>query len=268
MKKFIQVLVLVLFLFPFVSFADTTVSLDSRGCADGYKFSATTGKSCTATTECASGDLFSTVTGKSCSVPTNLPAGCTSTIGYSPTTGQQCNGMATYTTRQPLQTVSSATASIYTDLKNPSSSTTGIVKMIPVLMFDIKGQNDTLHIHSLTIHFTVDGIAQINTAYLYQGDTTPISSTSVSNNTATFLISDNTNGASFGANIPSQYTIKIDTTGTKLKYSIDDSRFSVYSSIDSSDVQLYDSLNNLVPVTGYTKGNILVTSGYCGPGCA
>lgn len=45
-KKLLQVLVLVLLVFPFVSKA-STVTLDSTGCTAGYKFSTTTGKSCT-----------------------------------------------------------------------------------------------------------------------------------------------------------------------------------------------------------------------------
>lgn len=111
MKKFIQVLVLVLFLFPFVSFADTTVNLDSRGCTVGYKFSATTGKSCTAPIECASGDLFSIVTGKSCTAPSNLPEGCTATAGYSSTTGLACSGTTIGTTNSiSLSNLYSATS--------------------------------------------------------------------------------------------------------------------------------------------------------------
>ncbi len=162
----------------------------------------------------------------------------------------------------------SGSATIYTDLRNPSSEASGIVKMIPVLIFDIEGQDDTLHLHRLTVHFSVNGTAQITTAYLYQGNDTPVSSASVSGNTATFLIPNNTTGASFGANIPSQFTIKVDTTGTNLKYSKDDSPFSISTSIDSSDMQLYNSSNNAVPITGSTRGNMKVTSGYCGPGCA
>ncbi len=178
------------------------------------------------------------------------------------------------TISKPLETTSSATASIYTDLKNPSSAS-GIVTMIPVIIFDVRGQNDTLHLHSLTVHFNVSGTAQnvsgtaqITNAYLYQGNTTPISSALVSGNTATFLIPDNTTGANFGANIPSQFTVKVDTVGTHLIYSKDDSPFSISSSINSSDIQVYDSSDNLVPVTGSATGGIRISSGYCGPGCA
>lgn len=73
-KKLLQVFVLAVLVFPFVSSA-STVTLDSRGCAPGYKFSVTTGISCTAPLrDCESGDLFSTVTGRSCTI-TNQPSG-------------------------------------------------------------------------------------------------------------------------------------------------------------------------------------------------
>lgn len=67
MKKVLYVFVLVLLVFPFISFADTTVSIDSTGCATNYAFSVTTGQPCSPVKDCAPGDLFSSMTGKSCS---------------------------------------------------------------------------------------------------------------------------------------------------------------------------------------------------------
>lgn len=205
----------------------------------------------------------------------NTGVGGVNTSGDNRTAGEITQEKANQnTSNKSLQTTSSATASIYTDLKNPSSAS-GIVTMIPVIIFDVRGQNDTLHLHSLTVHFNVSGTAQnvsgtaqITNAYLYQGNTTPISSALVSGNTATFLIPDNTTGANFGANIPSQFTVKVDTVGTHLIYSKDDSPFSISSSINSSDIQVYDSSDNLVPITGSATGGIRISSGYCGPGCA
>lgn len=67
MKKLLQVLVLALLVFPFVSMASSLPD----GCLAGYNFSVTTGKSCSALPDCAPGDLFSALTGRSCSSMAN-----------------------------------------------------------------------------------------------------------------------------------------------------------------------------------------------------
>lgn len=89
MKKLLYVSVLSVLLVPSLSFASSLPD----GCQVGYKFSATTGQSCTVLVQdCASGDLFSFVTGQSCSKKVNLPVGCISTDGYSTMLGTRCDG--------------------------------------------------------------------------------------------------------------------------------------------------------------------------------
>ena len=180
------------------------------------------------------------------------------------------------------KTLPAPTASIYADSATSSSMNTTFntsqYSAVPLQSFNIIGKNDTFHLHSLTIHFTISGAVQVNTAYLYQGNTIPISSATVSNNIAVFNVPDGTPGASFGSNIPSQFTVKADVTGVntvtispqRCPKDIETSNYgtryfivpfnyidpkgqmeiispaSLAYSINTADVQLYDSSNDLV----------------------
>jgi len=96
-----------------------------------------------------------------------------------------------------------------------SDTTNGQYLGLPVLIFDVNAQNDTLHLRQVAvkIYTAAGGTGSIGAAYLYQGST-QVASASVTSNTATFSnITNGTNGASIPVNTTLPYTVKVDVTG-------------------------------------------------------
>ena len=95
-------------------------------------------------------------------------------------------------------------------------TTNGQYLQLPVLVFNVNAQNDTLHLHQVVVNFV--GTASGNTAtataaYLYNGST-PVASASIIGGVATFAnITDGTNGASIPVGTTVAYTVKADVTG-------------------------------------------------------
>lgn len=96
-----------------------------------------------------------------------------------------------------------------------NDTTNGQYLGLPILVFDVNAQNDTLHLRSVTvkIYDTAGGTGSVGAAYLFQGST-QIASASVSSDTATFSnISNGTAGATIPVNTTLPYTVKVDVTG-------------------------------------------------------
>jgi peptidoglycan hydrolase-like protein with peptidoglycan-binding domain len=118
--------------------------------------------------------------------------------------------------------VDSAQANVSLDPNSPlvasipvNDTTNGQYLGLPVLVFDVNAQNDTLHLRSVTvkIYDTAGGTGSVGAAYLYQGST-QVASASVSGDTATFSnITNGTAGATIPVNTTVPYTVKVDVTG-------------------------------------------------------
>ncbi len=122
---------------------------------------------------------------------------------------------------------------------------------LPVLLFDINAQNDSLHIHNLTVRFTSNATSTLTAAYLYQGST-PIQSASInsSNGTAVFNnIPDNTAAAVVALNSTQPFTVRADVTNVGVTPT------TVTATINSGDLVAYNSLDENAIVNGSAVGN-------------
>jgi len=142
--------------------------------------------------------------------------------------------------------ITSATANVSLDGSSPLTGSVGVTNTtqgqylgLPVLVFDINAQGDTLHLHSASVGVTNTGGGTVNAAYLYQGST-PIASASIVNGVATFNnISDGQAGASIPVNTTVPFTIKVDVSGlttgiAPAVITASTSAMSIYTSIDSN----------------------------------
>ena len=139
-----------------------------------------------------------------------------------------------------------------------TDTTNGQYLKLPVLVFSLGAQNDTIHIHNLAVNFQVVQSAakgSITAAYLYQGSTMVSSAavTLVSGNTytATFSsISDGTAGASVPVNTTLPFTVKTDVTGVTL------GNLQVTASTTATGTTIYNSQDGTVNATnGSATGN-------------
>jgi hypothetical protein len=165
--------------------------------------------------------------------------------------------------------VDNATANVSLDFASPLTSTVPVTDTVnnqylglPVLIFDVNAQYDTLHIHDVKVSFVTTGPGTISAAYLYQGST-PIQSASVQSGIADFSnITDGTNGALIPVNTTLPYTVKVDVTGVTSATTITASTtsgISVYSSNDSSASPSGIAAGNTQTVSGV--GPLFVLSG-------
>jgi peptidoglycan hydrolase-like protein with peptidoglycan-binding domain len=122
---------------------------------------------------------------------------------------------------------------------------------LPVLVFDVNAQNDTLHLHEVKVRFSTSGTGSLTAAYLYQGST-PIQSASVSNGVADFAnINNGTLGAKIPVNTTLPYTVKVDVTGVTSAAS----PLQVTASTTNSDIIVYNSIDGNVSSYGVAVGN-------------
>jgi hypothetical protein len=123
---------------------------------------------------------------------------------------------------------------------------------LPVLIFDVNAQNDTLHLHDVKVSFVTSGAGTITAAYLYQGST-QVQSASVSGGIADFNnITDGTNGATVAVGTTLPYVVKVDVTGVTAATNITASTTAgmiVYNSIDGSTVLSGIAAGNTQTVT-------------------
>jgi hypothetical protein len=127
---------------------------------------------------------------------------------------------------------------------------------LPVLIFDVNAQNDSLHFHEAKVNFSTSGIGSLTAAYLYQGSTQVMSSSvtylSNGNYSADFNnIVDNTNGASIAKDATVPFTVKVDVTGVTSSAS----PFSVTASTSDTLLTLYNTIDGSVSPSGVANGN-------------
>ena len=164
------------------------------------------------------------------------------------------------------QVVSSARGTLSLDGSSPVANTVPVSDTIngnysglPVFTFDVYAQNDTLHVHSATVHFTV-GTANgtgvtLSTAYLYYGST-QVQSATVVNGVAVFdNITDGTSGATIPVGTTMPYTIKVDVSG------VTSGSISITANMIASEQTIYDSMDYSAPVTGSATGNTITVAG-------
>ena len=156
-----------------------------------------------------------------------------------------------------------AIANISTDSTSPQTNsvpvtdtTYGQYLKLPVLIFNVGAQNDTLHLHQVQVDFT--GVPTLNTgttsaAYLFQG-ATQISSASIigtgaNTGSAVFNnIVDGTAGASIPVNTNLPFTVKVDVTGVTA------GTLAITPSLNVANTVIYNSQDSTV--TGSKKNGI------------
>jgi len=124
------------------------------------------------------------------------------------------------------------------------------------MVFDVKAQGDTLHIHQLTVNFNTSGTGVINgnNATLCYGSLgNCFGGVVVQNNAAVFNLPDNS--LSIPINITAPFTVKVDVTA------VGSSGFVITPSIATNNVVISNSQNSPVQVSGSVTGNtVTVTS--------
>jgi hypothetical protein len=98
-------------------------------------------------------------------------------------------------------------------------TTNGQYLKLPVMQFNVNAQNDTLHLHQVTVNFvgvpTGNTTATATAAYLFNGST-PVASASIVNGVAAFTnITDGTAGASIPVGTTATFTVEADVTGVQ-----------------------------------------------------
>ena len=80
----------------------------------------------------------------------------------------------------------SAVANVSLDSSSPLPGSVGVTNVsagtylgLPVLTFDVNAQGDALHLHNVTVNFTVSGGGAVGAAYLYNGSTVVMSAGTV-----------------------------------------------------------------------------------------
>jgi peptidoglycan hydrolase-like protein with peptidoglycan-binding domain len=182
---------------------------------------------------------------------------------YGPTTGFN----QTFTVNASL--VDNALANVSLDSSSPliastpvSDTTNGQYLGLPVLVFDVNAQNDTLHLHQVVARISLVGSGSVGAAYLFNGST-QVSSASVSSGVATFTnITDGTNGATIPVNTTVPFTVKVDVTGLTTANTSTVITAGVATST-SADLSIYNSIDGSASISGSALGNAqtVVSSG-------
>lgn len=124
---------------------------------------------------------------------------------------------------------------------------------LPVLVFNVNAQNDTVHLHDVKVNVSVSGAGTVGAAYLLQGST-QIASASIVNGVADFAnITDGTSGATIPVDTTLPYTVKVDVTGVT-------AATTVTASTSASQV-IYSSNDSSVIVSGAAIGNAQIVTG-------
>jgi peptidoglycan hydrolase-like protein with peptidoglycan-binding domain len=137
-----------------------------------------------------------------------------------------------------------------------TDTTNGQYLQLPVMAFNVYAQNDTLHLHQVTVNFagsSTNGTATATAAYLYNGST-QIASASINSTTGVAVFSNIVNGTA-GASIPAgttqTFTVKADVTG------VTSGTLTVTATLDTtgSDTLIYKSDDSTATLTGSAVGN-------------
>lgn len=137
-----------------------------------------------------------------------------------------------------------------------TNTTDGQYLQLPVMAFNVYAQNDTLHLHQVTVDFTGvrsgNSTATATAAYLYNGST-QIASASINSSTGVATFSNIVNGTA-GASIPAgttqTFTVKADVTGVTA------GSLALTASLETdSDTLIYKSDDSTATITGSASGN-------------
>ncbi len=159
----------------------------------------------------------------------------------------------------------SATANISLDGSNLNAGSVGVTNVsagtylgLPVLVFSVNAQGDTLHLHNFQVNFSTansTGSGQLGAAYLYNGSTLVMSAATTctgSNCTAVFSnIPDGTSAATVPVNTSVPFTIKVDVTGPANTSFAEN----VTASTSISGTSIYNSTDGTVTINGVATGN-------------
>lgn len=135
-----------------------------------------------------------------------------------------------------------------------TDTTNGQYLGMPVLVFDVNAQNDTLHLRSVTVkvYTAAGGTGSIGAAYLYQGST-QVASASVTSGSATFSnITNGTAGATVPVNTTVPYTVKVDVTG------VTSGSLAITAGVATSttaDLTILSSNDSTATISGSATGN-------------
>ncbi len=141
-----------------------------------------------------------------------------------------------------------------------SDATNGQYLGLPVLVFDVNAQNDTIHLRNVTVRIydSAGGTGSVGAAYLYQGSTL-VASASVSNDTATFSnIANGTAGATIPVDTTVSYIVKVDVTG------ITSGTLALTAGVATSsvsDLTILSSSDGAAIVAGSALGNTQTVAG-------
>jgi len=157
--------------------------------------------------------------------------------------------------------VNNAQANLSVDAATPPTRTVPVSDTVngqylglPILVFDVNAQNDSLHLHEVKVGVPAKGSGSIAAAYLYNGST-QVSSASIVNGVADFQnISDNTVGASISANTTVPYTVKVDIAG------LTTGSMTLVGSMANNQI-IYNSSDNPANVIGTAQGNPITVVG-------
>ena len=134
-----------------------------------------------------------------------------------------------------IANVSTNSATPQTNSVPVTDTTNGQYLQLPVLIFDVGAQNDSLHLHQVVVDIAGSGTGTSSAAYLYQGSTM-VSSASIASGVATFSnIVDGTAGADIPVNTTKTYTVKVDVTG------VTSGSLTVTPSLDLASSVIYNS---------------------------
>jgi len=127
---------------------------------------------------------------------------------------------------------------------------------LPVMIFDVNAQNDTLHLHEVKVRFQTTGTGNITAAYLFQGST-QVQSASVTNGVADFNnIVNGTAGATIPVNTTVPFTVKADVTNVTSAAA----PYSITASTSAGDVVAYNTIDGSVTQNGVAIGNAQTVS--------
>jgi hypothetical protein len=158
--------------------------------------------------------------------------------------------------------ITSASANISLDGSSPLTNAVGVTNTtqgqylgLPVMIFDVNAQGDTLHLHNVSVSITnSSGSGSVNAAYLYQGSTPIASATVGTNGIANFTnISDNQAGASIPVNTTVPFTVKVDVSGLQTVNNVTPAPAIITAS--TSALTIYNSIDSTVNPTGIATGN-------------
>jgi peptidoglycan hydrolase-like protein with peptidoglycan-binding domain len=160
-----------------------------------------------------------------------------------------------------------ASGNLSLDSSSPLVSSVGVANVtagtydkLPVLVFNVNAQGDTLHIRNVTVNFNTSGsTGSVAAAYLYQGSTL-VASAPISSNAAAFTsISDGTPGASIPVNTTVPFTVKVDVSN--VTNSSASNIANVTASTSASLITILNSISSTASISGSAQGNLVSVIG-------